>query len=345
MQLTRTLFLTLLLAVQYPLHAQFYGGMLHVAHASPEQPNTTKLLFTATLFGPSDAESIPDSLPLNLGYSSGGDLVFEQMPLISSAPMDDELDQYTYSLEWVMPSRGTYLFSVEACCLEPEFDNLGTTAPSPLFMPALYTFPNPQFEGINNGAAFSMPLQQQAATGTPLTTVLPASDTEGDSIALSLYDPDGTFEWDFQFPNEVDSGGTANFSLSSDGQLQWDTPTEAGRSYLLPVQVSEYRNGILLGFSIAYFRLSTSSTTSSNPLNASRAVSAYPNPTKGALVIAAPASARLSATLINLQGQLLRQWPGLQDGQRIDTGQTPGVYLLSLKDGQRVKTLRIVVTE
>ena len=343
MQLTRTLFLTLLLAVQYPLHAQFYGGMLHVEHGSPESPSIPKLLFTATLFGPSDADSVPDSLPLNLGYSSEGDIVYQEMPLISTTPLDDELDQYTYSLEWVMPSRGSYLFSVEACCLAPGFDNLGTTAPQPLFMPTLYTFPNPQFVGINNGAVFAVPLQQQATTSTPLATVLSASDTEGDSIALSLFEPE-TFEGDFQLPNETDNGGNANFSLSSDGQLQWDTPTEAGKSYLLPVQVSEYRNGIVLGFTIAYFRLSTTSATSSTPLNTDWAVSAHPNPTRGSLVITAPQSARFSATLTNLQGQLLRQWTDLQDGQRIDTGQTPGMYLLRLEDEKQVKTVRIVVT-
>jgi len=342
MQPTCTLILALLLFAQSPLYAQFYGGTLQVAHASPEQPNATKLLFTATLFGPSDADSVPDSLSLNLGYFSEGDMVSEEIPLISTSPLEDELNQYTYALEWVVPSRIAYLFSVEACCLEPAFDNLSTTAPQPLFLPTLYTFPNPQFVGVNNGAVFAVPLQQQATTSTPLNAVLSASDTEGDSIALSLYDPE-TFEGDFLLPNEIDNGGTANFSLSSDGQLQWDTPTEAGKSYLLPVQVSEYRNGIVLGTSIAYFRLSTTSATSSTPLNSGWAVSAYPNPTKGALVISAPASARLSATLINLQGQLLRQWVGLQDGQRIHLGQTPGVYLLSLTDGKRIKTLRIVV--
>lgn len=342
MTLTRTLFWVIVLLAQYPLHAQFYGGMLQVAHASPEQPHATKLLFTATLFGPSNADSVPDSLSLNLSYYSEGDMVFEEIPLISTSPLDDELNQYTYSLEWVVPSRIAYLFSVEACCLEPEFDNLSTTAPQPLFLPTIYTFPNPQFVGVNNGAVFAVPLQQQATTSTPLNSVLSASDTEGDSIALSLYDPE-TFEGDFLLPNEIDNGGTANFSLSSDGQLQWDTPTEAGKSYLLPVQVREYRNGILLGSSIAYLRLSTTSATSSTLLDNDWAVSAYPNPTKGALVITAPASARLSATLTNVQGQLLRQWTDLRDGQRINLGQAPGVHLLSLTDGKRVKTLRIVV--
>jgi hypothetical protein len=316
--------------------------MLQVAHGDTAQPFITTAAATATLFGPADADNIPDSLRLNLGYSINGEMATQLMPLMETSPIGEGLQQYTYSAISVMPSRGTYSFSVNACCLEPDFDNLDSTTPQALHLPALYTFTNPQFMGVNNGATFSTSFQQQALVGIPLATVLSANDTEEDSIALALYNP-GMLEGDFSLPNEIDNGGAAEFSISSDGLLQWNTPTEAGKSYLLPVEVSEYRNGVELGVSIAYFRLSTTGATSSTVFDSDWAVAAYPNPTNGTLLISAPPTTRLSATLTNLQGQLLRRWENLQDGQQIDVGQTPGLYLLSFKDGKRTKTLKITV--
>lgn len=219
--------------------------------------------------------------------------------------------------------------------------------------------------------AFDLPLNRRAMLS------FRATDADGDSLAYRLAVPltnsaAGNCSQrplgGYRYPNDLTQRGTFTLNART-GELTWDAPVEQGL-YTLDLQISEYRNGVLLSQTLQEVPLIVRDIPGTTPTplppyqpastdNLVTAVAAYadgalqlsvfPNPVDDPMQVVVKTSerVRISIQLLDSNGRLL--YEGHSAGatrrheQRIDMGSlSAGTYLIRAQAGERVVTEKVV---
>ena len=263
---------------------------------------------------------IPDSVTIHWG-----DGVSKKIGRTSSAIFSGQIVLQNYTGEYTYDGPGTYIITVEDCCLKEEFINFDAEPPVSSEVNALYTLFNCQFQGCNNTAKLLSPLVENGYIGQPINYNPAAFDSDGDSLAYTIFNP--LTEFNYHFPNEVMPMPSNQFSINQQtGTITWNNPAKAG-DYLVGLKIAEFRHQTLIAETahLLDFRVFDLD------------LSLFPNPTASELTVnflPAVPDEKLQVRIYNVLGQLVLEEAGVftSTGYPINVHDfANGVYLLELE--------------
>jgi hypothetical protein len=316
-------------------HAQssYLAGSMHVFQSEvPQQELVAQV--SARLLSPINSPT-EDSIAVTWGDGSTGWLFLEQ-----ELPLTAEVTERLYIHEHVYPAAANYTISSPVCCFSETIANVDQGAT--LTLQTEYSFLNPQFQGYNSTVQV-LQLEDAGLVDEPLEFLPLPIDGDNDSIIVSIADLQGSIPG-YQPVNIVDPGGLGTLIVEDSfvGLTIWESPSIAGKSYIVPLLVEDFRNGQRVSSSLLYYWIRvvmpTSTTTASKP-----DLKVFPNPASQTLQVQTENPTQWSGVLYNAQGQLIQQWAHLPADGQINLSCPGGLYLLQLQNGDQVRTERIVV--
>lgn len=125
------------------------------------------------------------------------------------------------------------------------------------------------FSPVNTSPKFTVPPIDIAAVNKVYTHNPGAYDADGDSLAFELIDPRDSYNKTvdgYRYPDHPSFGSPSTFKIDAKtGQITWDTPKIAGE-YNIAFKVSEYRDGIRIGYVIRDMQINVFNTNNNPPI-------------------------------------------------------------------------------
>ena len=158
-----------------------------------------------------------------------------------------ELQRNEYSTNISFPGPGSYLIEFELLNRNSGILNIPNSSQEPLSIKAeLHVNPT---TGPNNSVEFTIRPNIIWNQWSVLYHDPGVVDVDGDSLSFSLAIPSGLSGIPisgYQFPHDVAPPSTYSWVDSSTGLFTWDYPLMVGE-YVIAIEVSEWRNEILVG--------------------------------------------------------------------------------------------------
>lgn len=276
----------------------------------------------------------------------------------------------TYEVQHSFPGPGRYLINFKEFNRDSEIVNMRNSVNTPFYTETLLTID--PLTGCNNTPVLSEEaLHFMTHVDTPYILPLHATDPDGDSLSFTFVTPkqDADIAVDLYYSPEQFDIRFIEGATASDGQstptltvnnehLVWDAPNVGG-AFTFALQVNEWRRvdnewthiGYITRDMTIHVEDTINHTHGADYITDIQdevkkpALTLYPNPSTGpiTLTIREDVWQRGTVSIYNILGQLIAQKP--IDDEEIDfdlTGQSEGVYLVILKNGDAQKTLRFL---
>jgi len=332
-----SLFLIFAFGLTLNAQAGYYGGYLSIS-TSGASAQSLSIEATAIVYAKGTG-LFSDSLTIYWGDGSA-----EQLPLLSDELLENGTRQLQYMSTHTYPAESMYTLTAEICCLSEDITNIEEPAQQPLRLQTSYHILNPQFQGINRTPQFLQPGYDIAATANSFNYNLNAFDADNDSIGYQLY-PQAFSDLGYQLPSELDSGGSAIFTIDTNtGQLIWETPSIPVQKYLVPIIITSFRDGFPVDSTLFLFTIETVDLTSSTELTlAEESIRVFPNPTTE-LINLKGIHKQAYIELVSPNGQLLQSWNIRQDSI-LQLMQPPGLYILHILIDNEHKAVPVLLQQ
>lgn len=327
------LLLTLSASSAVYTQSSYLAGSINVVQ-SDVPPEDLTLEAWVQLLSPIESPT-EDSIAVVWGDGTTGWLF-----LVQEVVLNPEVVRRQYINNHTYPARASYAITTSMCCFSETIANVDQGAT--MTLQTEYTILNPQFQGYNSTVTASQ-LEETGLVNEPLGFSPTPFDSDNDSIIVSIAElvPSSL---GYQPVNEIDPGGNGTLIVEDPpvGETVWDSPSITDQSYIVPYSIREYRNGLRLSNTLVYYSLSvvtpTSATTAPKP-----DLKVFPNPASQTLRVQTENPTQWSGVLYNAQGQGIQQWANLPADGQIALSCPGGMYFLQLRNGDQVRTARVVV--
>lgn len=226
-------------------------------------------IFTCTdISDPNNADR--EYMPINWGDGSSQDSI-QRVQEIPPNPMPaDTTKQNIYTTTHVFPGPGTYILYSEDPNRNGGVNNIPNSIDQIFSIETMLVIPSDPFLGnFNNSVQLLNLPKDDACVGRIWQHNPGAFDPDGDSLAYELIPCTG-FQSEpipgYVFPDEF---GTNNGQLTinqNTGTVTWDSPLIIGL-YNLAIRISEYRNGVLVGYVVRDMQMSVLPCIDQPPVN------------------------------------------------------------------------------
>ena len=237
------------------------GGQVSATHLRGgyiSARNTTALSYevTATIYYEGSASAgVEGTITLCFGDGTTQEVTRQSQRTTT----DGSLSISTYRTIHTYAGPGTYVLTTGLSNRSVTRNIAGATDQIPMALSTTLSTNN----GLNQTPLLAIPATGfQIATNQRLIFPMKATDAEGDSVAYTLARPLTNTTSNtclsrtvtgYRFPNDLTQRGIFKVGGRT-GDLTWDAPVELG-NYSVAIQISEYRNGLLISQTLTEFLL------------------------------------------------------------------------------------------
>lgn len=203
-----------------------------------------------------------DSLPI-----FWGDNTYNIIPRSEETIIASDIKRNKYIALHTFPGPGTYTISMEDENRNAGIVNIEESVAIPFYTESKLII-SPQEFGINNSPVLQNPPIDQATINERFIHNPSAHDPDGDSLSYKLIVPkgrNGKAIPTYQYPDEEPDNMDDTIYLDPiRGDFIWTTPKGVGE-YNIAIEISEYRNGFLIGSILRDMQILVKSNSNSAP--------------------------------------------------------------------------------
>jgi Secretion system C-terminal sorting domain len=271
---------------------------------------------------------------------AGGDGTYDTLQNIAT-PEVGPICYNEYSSSHTFPGLGTYVVSASINWLMSDVANIQFAGLQPMYLEDTLRILDPAFYGYNSSVIVLNAPIDTAATQNIFTHDFTTYDENGDSLSFSLvpYPANG-----YSLPPATDSLSVN----SATGALVWSAPTAAG-DYAIAILITEWRSGAKIGTELVDMMITVNGFAVGNTefISDKNSIDVFPNPASSFININYSIEENATLTFTNTCGSIVKQMElNSYFRNRIVSVDDlpPGIYLVSLYEGNKITSKKMIIT-
>ncbi len=340
-------FLVLLIVFTKPLFATHYRA----GEITYRQLGVYSFEITATIYtDPSNSSADRSEIEIVFGDGTSGYVQRSNGngEMISS-DINNLIKKNIYTTNHTYPVSGQYIVSVRDPNRIGNIRNINNSQSVniPFYIESCIKITS---LGFNHSPVFIVPPVDIGTVNKVFKHNILSYDNQGDELTYSLVPP--MMAAGINVPNYVLPEASVTFQLNANGEIYWEHPVKGG-AYNYCTKISEFRNGILIGYVIREEQIFIANglTEIKQEDGANFELFAYPNPASDKLVVVytLPKKEKLNFDIFNMMGKKVN--PEIYEMQNAGKHEMlfdlstfkSGIYFLKLNIAGSIKQIKFIV--